>query len=154
MRNVLDVSRQEVCGPGLACCVVFTVLLTCASCESKEHSTIRVKGKVTFAGGPCPAGGTIAFSPVKVEAGTPRRPGTAEFLTDGEFEATSFSPGDGLLPGRYRAIISCWKGEPSNKDPGSFERLNNIPRDYQPVEFDVDNSATVVDLTLDVPLKK
>ncbi|WP_428305692.1 hypothetical protein [Lacipirellula sp.] len=150
MRCALDASRQKV-GAALACCVAFMML---PGCETKDHQTIPVRGKVTFAGGPCPAGGAIAFSPVQAGANTPRRPGSAEFQADGEFEATSFAPGDGLLPGRYRAIISCWKGEPSNKDPGSFERLNHIPRDYQPIEFDVDASATVVELTLDVPLKK
>ena len=136
-----------------ACCSSALTLAT-LGCSSEGLPTVPVSGKVTFNNGPCPAPGTIAFSPISVEEGLPRRPGTAEFKQDGEFDATSFRPGDGLLPGKYRVMISCWSGEPTNSDPSSYERLNCIPRDYQPEEIVVDRSADVVEVNIDVPRKK
>ncbi len=130
------------------------MLIACLGCGTERLPTVPVRGKVTFGGGPCPAEGTITFTPVSVEEGLPRRPGTAEFRTDGRFAATSFTPGDGLLPGRYRANISCWQGEPSSYDPSSFDRLNYVPKNYDPEEFVVEPSGDAVTLTLDVPLKK
>lgn len=116
--------------------------------------TVPVTGKVTFDHGPCPAEGTIAFSPISVDEGLPRRPGTAQFGKDGIFHATSFRNGDGLVPGRYRAIVSCWMGEPNNDDPSSYEKMNYIPRSYKPQEFVVDRSAGAVEIAIDIPPKK
>jgi hypothetical protein len=124
-----------------------------AGCGRDQPVTVPVSGHITFAGGPCPAGGTIVFSPVAVEKGLPRRPGTARFQPDGAFTVTSFREGDGLIPGHYRPIISCWKGEPGNDDPSSFERLNNVPKNYQPDEVVVEPSAPEVVVRLDVPKK-
>jgi hypothetical protein len=115
--------------------------------------TIPVSGKITFAGGPCPAEGTIVFSPVAVEHGRPRRPGIAQFAPDGVFQVTSFREGDGLIPGRYQPIVSCWKGEPKNDDPSSFERLNHVPRNYKPDEVLVSRAGGPVAVSLDVPKK-
>ena len=134
--------------------LVTALVLVCTGCGADGMSTVPVNGKITFNGGPCPAEGTIAFSPVSVEEGLPRRPGTAEFKQDGEFHATSFRPGDGLLPGTYRVLISCWTGEPSNNDPSSYERLNCVPRDYKPEEIIVERSAEDVEIVINVPPKK
>jgi hypothetical protein len=115
--------------------------------------TVPVSGRITFAGSACPAEGTIVFSPVAVEKGLPRRPGTARFQQDGEFTVTSFREGDGLIPGRYRPIISCWKGEPRNDDPSSFERLNYVPSSYKADEVVVSRTEGAVVVKLDVPKK-
>lgn len=136
-----------------ACCMIALALAT-LGCGPEGLPTIPVSGKVTFNNGPCPASGTIAFSPISVEEGLPRRPGTAEFTQDGEFHATSFRPGDGLLPGVYRVMISCWSGEPTNTDPSSYERLNCVPRGYKPEEIVVERSADAVEVNIDVPRKK
>jgi hypothetical protein len=116
--------------------------------------TVPVSGKVTFGHGPCPAAGSIAFAPVATSEGVARRPATATFSTDGKFQATSFKSGDGLLPGRYRVMVSCWTGEPTNSDPSSFERFNSVPRNYQPQEIVVEPGAKAMELAIDVPLKK
>lgn len=134
--------------------LVLVMLVACIGCGAERLPTVPVNGRVTFGGGPCPAEGTITFSPISVEQGMPRRPGTAEFKADGNFTATSFVPGDGLLPGRYRANISCWQGEPTSYDPSSFDRLNYVPKSYEPEEFVVESSDETVTLTFDVPLKK
>lgn len=122
-------------------------------CSRDQPMTVPVSGHITFGGGACPAEGTIVFSPIAVEKGLPRRPGTARFQLDGTFTVTSFREGDGLIPGHYRAIVSCWKGEPRNDDPSSFERLNNVPKNYQPDEVIVAPSVREVVVKLDVPKK-
>jgi hypothetical protein len=122
-------------------------------CSGKHSMTVPVSGHITFAGGACPAEGTIVFSPVAVEKGLPRRPGMAKFQQDGAFTVTSFREGDGLIPGHYRPIVSCWKGEPRNDDPSSFERLNYVPSNYKAAEVVVAPTGNAVVVTLDVPKK-
>ncbi len=143
-----------MCRRNLAISVFFGLTAAIAGCGADGLATIPVRGTIAFGGASPPAKGSIAFSPISVEQGMPRRPGTAEFDVDGMFEATSFRQGDGLLPGRYRAIVSCWTGEPSNSDPQSFERLNAVPKNYKPEEFTVEPSGEPVTLTLNVPAKK
>lgn len=128
-------------------------LLLIGGCGSDRPITVPVSGHITFGGGACPAEGTIVFSPIAVEKGLPRRPGTARFQPDGAFTVTSFHEGDGLIPGHYRPIVSCWKGEPRNEDPSSFERLNNVPSNYKPEEVVVAPSDNAVVVKLDVPKK-
>ncbi len=69
--------------------LILTALFLIAGCGGEEPLTIPVSGKITFAGGACPAEGTIVFSPVAVEHGRPRRRVSRNLL------ATEFSK---LLP--------------------------------------------------------
>ena len=55
----------------------------------------------------------LFFAPSEPAEGFPRRPGTADFNEDGEFEASSFKTGDGLLPGKYVVNVECWEVPPS-----------------------------------------
>jgi hypothetical protein len=135
-------------------CVGLISSIACGGCSSDKLVTIPVSGRVTFGGGACPAEGTIVFSPVAVEKGLTRRPGTARFPQDGGFTVTSFREGDGLIPGRYRPIINCWKGEPRNEDPSSFDRLNYVPANYKADEIVVTRSDARVEVNVDVPKKK
>jgi hypothetical protein len=134
-------------------CSCLMVVVVVGGCGGDKLTTVPVSGRITFGGGACPAEGTVVFSPVAVEKGLPRRPGTAQFKQDGTFTVTSFRDGDGLIPGRYRPIVSCWKGEPRNDDPGSFERLNYVPNTYKADEVIVSPSGDAVFVKLDVPKK-
>jgi len=133
--------------------VAATFLIAVCGCGKNPTQTIPVSGRITFAGGACPAEGTITFSPEAVETGRPRRPGTAQFGRDGTFTVTSFHEGDGLIPGRYRPIVSCWKGEPRNDDPSSFERLNYVPKNFKAEVVNVAASDKSVVVSLDIPKK-
>ncbi len=115
--------------------------------ESHLPATIPVTGTVQFAGGACPGPGRIRFLPVEVAAGLPRRPGRATFEVDGEFEVTSFRPGDGLVPGTYRVMVECWKVEPANGKPG----VSYIATGYEPPALQVDAIAPSVTMNLAVP---
>jgi hypothetical protein len=125
-----------------------------AGCDSSSTQTVPVSGQVRFGGGPCPADGTISFSPVAAEDGVPRRPGIARFKTDGRFTVTSFNEGDGLVPGTYTPIISCWLGEPSNRDPQSFDKLNAVPSNFKPETIVVKPSSDPISVEINVPKKK
>jgi hypothetical protein len=124
-----------------------------SGCSEKQSMTVPVTGRITFGGGECPTAGTIVFSPVDVEKGLPRRPGTATFKADGAFTVTSFHEGDGLIPGHYRPIVNCWKGEPRNDDPSSFERLNYVPSNFKAKEIVVAAAGDSLVVMLDVPKK-
>jgi hypothetical protein len=133
--------------------LTITSLIAITGCSGDQPLTVPVSGQITFGGGACPAEGTVVFSPVAVKKGLPRRPGTASFGHDGSFSVTSFREGDGLIPGRYRPIVSCWKGEPRNDDPSSYERLNYVPKNYQAGEVVVAQTGGPVLVHLDVPKK-
>jgi hypothetical protein len=112
----------------VASIVLLAPLVGCGS--SDMPTTIPVSGQVTFGGSACPGAGSVKFLPLEVAAGLPRRPGYAEFDTDGAFEATSFEPGDGLVPGTYRVQIECWKVPPANGAAGeSYIAANFTPPD-------------------------
>jgi hypothetical protein len=133
--------------------IAVTLPTMVGGCSDKQSMTVPVTGRITFGGGECPAEGTIVFSPVAVEKGLPRRPGTAKFKPDGAFTVTSFHEGDGLIPGNYRPIINCWKGEPLTDDPSSFERLNYVPSNFKAKEIVVAPAGDALVVTLDVPKK-
>jgi len=134
--------------------LAFTSLGMVSGCNDSGLPMVPVSGKITFAGGPPPAAGTVTFTPISVADGLPRRPGTARFETDGNFRVTSFKKNDGLIPGSYYANVSCWQGEPSHKDPSSYERMNNVPKGFEAPPVAVDPEADEVEVTIDVPKKK
>ena len=115
---------------------------------------VPVSGRVTFAGGPCPAAGNVTFTPVEVASGLPRRPGSATFYTDGEFAVTSFRKGDGLIPGRYEVAITCYSGlpDPWSRDP--WGDVSYVPSDFRPQELVVEAESDPIELNYDVPPKK
>lgn len=125
-----------------------------SGCGGESLPLVSVKGVVTFGGGDCPAPGNVTFQPLEVAAGLPHRPASAKFGTDGRFEATSFRPGDGLVPGSYKVSITCYTGlpDPSSKDP--FGDINEVPSDYAPEVLVVEADSDPVVQNYDVPLKK
>ena len=88
-----------------------TVLIT--ACGSNLPQTVRVSGRVTFDGKTPPAAGSIYFLPVEAAEGFPSRPATGEFDANGHYRATTFEPGDGLMPGKYIMHIECWQSPPN-----------------------------------------
>jgi hypothetical protein len=136
----------------LAVCGLLAVVSGCG--RGNGLPMVPVSGQVTFAGGPCPAPGTVNFSPVAPEPGLPRRPASGTFQSDGRFVATSFSEGDGLVPGTYRISISCDSGLPNpwSKDP--WGDVSYVPKGFQPPELVVAVDSDAVELAYDVPPKK
>jgi hypothetical protein len=129
-------------------------MLGVLGCKRNELPLVPVRGQVKFAGAACPAQGNVTFAPVEVEAGLPRRPGSAAFQTDGQFAVTSFQKNDGLLPGRYKVSVTCYSGlpDPASSDP--WGDVSYVPNDYQPQELIVRRDSDSIELTYDVPTKK
>ena len=130
------------------------VLGLVAGCNDSGLPIVPVYGKVTFAGGSPPKGGSITFSPIQVAEGLPSRPGTASFDESGKFQVTSFQQNDGLVPGTYQASLDCWMQTPYADDPTTFERFNHVPKTYQPPPITVSADADEVEVNFDVPPKK
>ena len=88
----------------------FTVVSVAAlaGCNHDPLKKVHVHGTVTFDGGTCPGAGRITFSPMEVAAGIPRRPASGKFQEDGKYDAMSFRPGDGLMPGKYSVGVACF----------------------------------------------
>lgn len=129
----------------LSCCIA-SCCLGLVGCGGDGPQTVPVSGTVTFAGGAPPAAGTLNFAPLEVEEGLPRRPGRADFDTTGAFEVSSFGTNDGLVPGRYRVRIECWKVPPVDGKPGE----TFVPADFQPADLEVKSDSGRI--TYDVPI--
>jgi hypothetical protein len=103
------------------------VLLLCG-CGRSGPALVPVEGTITRNGGEWPARGTLAFEPLEVAEGAPRLYGMAEFAADGQFAVTSFRPGDGLAPGRYKVTVESWAEWPTETSPG---KGNYVPTAYR-----------------------
>ncbi len=91
-------------------------LLGCGGAD--RPTTVPINGKVTLNKGTWPIAGTLFFLPLEPAAGLPRRAATAKFETDGVFETPcSWTEGDGVVPGRYKVYVECWKVRPTRAGP-------------------------------------
>ncbi len=125
-------------------------LLGLPGCGRNLPQTVSVSGRVTFSGGPPPAPGTVNFQPLEAADGLPLRPGSGRFGTDGHFQVTSYDGVRGLVPGRYRASITCLAGEPAPV-PGGWEAASYVPADYEPPELVVEpGTRRIANLHYDV----
>ena len=84
------------------------------------------------------------------------RPGTADFATDGTFQAGSFQRGGGLLPGKYKVTVECWESPPSMDKPQG--RKKPVPPAFAaakttPLELAVELGKPQTDVRFDVPRK-
>jgi hypothetical protein len=132
----------------------LVAICACAGCSKSGALTVPVHGTVTFEGAAPPAAGTINFIPISAEEGLPRRPGSAQFGTDGTFRASSFHPNDGLVPGVYGTSITCWKSNPAtSSEPDAFEKLNYVPKDFKPPTVTVDSKTGDVEVAINIPKK-
>jgi hypothetical protein len=135
--------------PRGACLVAFLLILSgCAD----DRGLIPVSGVVTLDGQPMPGAGDLTFVPVDVAEGSPTRPAKAEFGPDGAYSAQSYQPGDGLYPGTYKVLVSCWEVAPTpdGPPPKSF-----IPERYQSransgLELIVDAASGSIDFPINL----
>ena len=122
MKLAVSLSRCRVLWGLLACCLAMV------GCGRSGVEVVPVEGKITYGGGSWPVGGNLMFAPVSVAEGQPRRSAVATFDTEGNFRATSFHPGDGLVPGEYQAAIECWKVAPGIGVPRA---ISYVPDKFQ-----------------------
>ncbi len=103
--------------------------ISCLSgCAPKHPATAPVRGVVAYGGGPWPKAGALFFTVVEPGSQLPRRPGIARFDTDGNFAVTTWRDADGLMPGKYRVGVECWKIPPVMGGPPP---VSYVPASYQ-----------------------
>jgi hypothetical protein len=129
---------------------ILLAALLVSACGSNLPKTVRVSGRVTFDGKAPPAAGTVYFLPVEASEGFPSRPATGEFDASGQYKATTFEPGDGLMPGKYIMHIECWQSPP-NLEGAPVKSF--VPAKYQAANtsgFKADISPKARTQTVDV----
>jgi hypothetical protein len=125
--------------------LAMMVLASIVGCNADDKGLIPVRGTVTFDGGPPPAPGIVQFMPLETAAGGTKRSALGRFGSDGRYSASSFSPNDGLYPGKYAVMVVC------NKETGE---ASFIADSYQGTELVVESDDDDLTFDLDVPLKK
>lgn len=133
--------------------LICVVAIPLVGCSDSKVTTVPVKGTITFGGGDWPSSGMVIFAPKTNAEGFPRRGGEAMFGTDGEFEASTFKPADGLIPGTYLVNIRCFESSAEDITQGT----NHVPEAYRrgdtsgfEVVVPANDSAPVI-VELDVP---
>jgi hypothetical protein len=85
----------------IACAAAVTSLAT--GCGNYKAKTYPAGGRVTFQNGTEVTSGTVSFRPLEGELKTSAR---GEIQPDGSFELTTFTAGDGALPGRHEVLVA------------------------------------------------
>jgi hypothetical protein len=82
-------------------------------------------GTVRYQGKPVPRG-TLTFTPETTEG----RPAAGDLDTDGTYTATTATPGDGMLPGKYRVSVNAVDRDMSvvKGKPGGIHRVDLIAK--------------------------
>lgn len=137
--------------PGL-CTFALAVGLTASSGCGNPHGTVPVSGKVTVKGESPPGAGTISFTCVEAASGFPQRPAMAKFDTDGAYQVTSFSPGDGLIPGKYKLAIECYETPPNmdGKPVKSYIDAKYMNGETSGFELDVEPKARPIQFNINL----
>jgi hypothetical protein len=135
--------------------VPFLLVGAVLGCSRDPLQKVNVHGKVTFDGQACPGSGRLTFAPIEVAAGMPNRMGSGKFDTDGEYAASSFRPGDGLVPGRYNVGVACFDSSMLSGAPGDdeFRRASYVREDFKPPELVVESGSGPIEFNIDVPLR-
>jgi hypothetical protein len=113
------------------CCVALSTMV---GCGRQGPEVVPVKGTITFGGGPWPKPGVLYFTAESPAAGLPVRPATGKFDTEGNVTVTTFTEGDGLIPGKYKIGVECWEVAPTMGQ-------QTPPKSYVPIRYDSPTSS-------------
>ncbi|HTK77536.1 MAG TPA: hypothetical protein VL371_19885 [Gemmataceae bacterium] len=113
-------------------------LLVCLllGCGAAGPKTAIVKGTVTYKGKPVP-NGTVMFIPASGQHAT------GEIRPDGSYALSSFRPGDGAIPGKYKVVVVAMQ-DMAGRLP---EDRNPLPPPIVPNKY---SSIATTDLTAEV----
>ncbi|MEX1224555.1 MAG: hypothetical protein WEA31_08415 [Pirellulales bacterium] len=105
--------------------------LLAVGCGDGLPPTVEVHGRVTYQGQALPAGEVTFQSQGAANDGL-RRPATGQIEAGGTYRLSTFSHGDGALPGEYRVAINSFVGTPPLEeiDGGNDVRETRIPLKY------------------------
>ena len=146
---------QRICLLGCLLAAGMLVFVGCGQTAS-GLKTVKVSGKITYGGGewPATAAPTLSFTPVAGSGGGDLHNGSATVKTDGSFEATTSSPGDGLVPGKYQVAVQAWDPPGGLADNPNAKSL--VPKQFESgatsgLTVDVPAGSAPVNVTWDVP---
>jgi hypothetical protein len=133
----------------------LALLIVSPGCGSGKPGIVPVSGTVTLDGGPMPAEGTVWFTAVESAPGFPMRPAVGDFGPDGKYQAKSWEPGDGLMPGKYKVWVACYKVPPTMGGPPP---VSHLPRKYagtatSGLELTVESGSDPVTYDIDLASK-
>ncbi len=128
------------------------VVLPFCGCSKSGAKTTPIAGRITLSGGAWPKAGSLSFHPLEAPVGLPKIPGSADFMPDGSFTASTFKSNDGLAPGRYRVTVDCWEQRPLDGQPG---KNCYVPEKYRnlkttPLELTVAPGTKQTDVSFDI----
>ena len=131
---------------------VAVCVVACSSGCGNPHGTVKVSGAVTVKGANPPGPGTLSFTTAEAAPGFPQRPAMAKFGTDGKYEVTSFDPGDGLVPGKYKLAIECYETPPNmqGKPVKSYIDAKYMNGETSGFELDVQPKARPITFNVDL----
>jgi hypothetical protein len=118
--------RLAIIGVCLAC--GFSALQGCGNSRPK---TVSVQGKIIYRNKPVEKV-EVQFSPVGAERSALQRIATGEADTDGNYSLSTFTKGDGALPGEYVVTVTQLKRK-SNIDgieTGTVTQSPKVPAIY------------------------
>jgi hypothetical protein len=144
--------------PTVKASTVLTVwtLIGCSllGCNSRRPGLVEVSGRITLDGGAWPRPGVLILAPIASAAPDGRkRPARAPFDESGHFEAGTWQPGDGVLPGTYKVCVECWEVPPTMGGPPA---KGYVPEKYRTVttsdlQIEVPADSSSEEFVLDVP---
>jgi hypothetical protein len=125
----------------VACALMFQ-----AGCGRPSLSTIPVQGKVTWNGKPLTRG-DIAFHPKQLAAGGVDRPAMGRLDSEGKYELSTVTHGDGVQPGEYAVVIVSLGGPARQIDATEGAIPSAIPLQYSvvsstPLKATIEANAT------------
>jgi hypothetical protein len=140
--------------PSTSLLPVMPALLLLMGCNQSQFPLVPVTGTVTFDGGGCPGPGSVTLQPLEISQELPNRPASGNFKIDGAYTVNTFNNQQGVLPGRYRVVVSCLSGGPDFNKADPWGDVNFIAESYHPTELTIDADSGPVNLDIDVPLRK
>ncbi len=117
----------------LVCLLASSCIAACGRTDSRPE-TARVNGTVTYEGQPLTTG-RVSFVKRTNAGGSYSRPAVGVIDERGRYEMTTFTEGDGVVPGEYVVVVESLGAE---LDPEDFakglERESLIPERFASVE--------------------
>lgn len=106
------------------CPLIGLILLSCLGCGSDQLRVYPVSGKISFDGKPMEGGGAIALIPTGTEAG---KAAGGIIDEDGNYTLSTYTEGDGSIPGKFRVIITQTAVEEPEATPDGTAPRESVP---------------------------
>ena len=128
--------------------IATSIVALCGGTGCGSKGLVPVEGRITFGGTSPPGPGYLFFVPREMSKNlkqdrTGSLPGTALFMQDGAFRATTFTDGDGLRPGTYEVRVECSAAPTKPVDVKTHDAASKdlVPQAFQPPDLVVPPSG-------------